>query len=85
MKNQLANNQQDRIDLNKTIHRPVAGRNLLEAVCVLLWNQATYFDGVTRLEVLSARRISTSYRVQITGHEGERREIWEFEIFTHAD
>jgi hypothetical protein len=29
LKNQLAKNQQDRIDLNKTIHKSVAGRNLL--------------------------------------------------------
>jgi len=51
----------------------------------LLADQACFFDGVARFEILSARRISTSFRVQYTGHEGELWEVWEFEFFTHSE
>jgi hypothetical protein len=82
---QVAQNQRDRIALNKTICESAIGRNLVEAAENLLADQAGFFDGVARFEILSARRISTSFRVQITGHEGELWEVWEFEIFTHSD
>ncbi len=84
MNNQVARNQQDRISLNKTIYESAIGRNLVEAAKNLLTDQAGFFDGVARFEILSARRISTSYLVKITGHEGELWEVWEFEIFSHS-
>jgi hypothetical protein len=85
MENQAAQNQDDRIALMKTIYESAKGRNLVEAAQNLLSEQAGFFDGVVRFEILSARRISTSFRVQITGHEGELWEVWEFEIFTHSE
>lgn len=85
MENQVAQNQDDRIALMKTIYESAKGRNLAEAANNLLSDQAGFFDGVARFEILSARRISTSFRVQITGHEGELWEVWEFEIFTHEE
>ena len=85
MKNQLANNQQDRIDLNKTIRETAIGRDLVEAAKNLLADQAGFFDGVSRFELIAARRISASYRVQITGNKGELWEAWEFELFTHSE
>jgi hypothetical protein len=84
MKNRVARNQQDRIDLNKTIHESAVGRNLVEAADNLLTDEATFFDGVARFEIISARRISTSFSVNYPGHEGELWEVWEFEIFTHS-
>jgi len=84
MNSQVAQNQVDRIDLNKTIYESAKGRNLVEAAQNLLADQAGFFDGVARFEILSARRISTSFLVHISGHEGELWEVWEFEIFTHS-
>ena len=84
MNSQVAQNQLGRIDLNKTIYESAIGRNLVEAANKLLADQAGFFDGVARFEILSARRISTSFRVQYTGHEGELWEVWEFEVFTHS-
>jgi hypothetical protein len=84
MNYQVAQNQADRISLNKTIHESAIGRNLVEAAKNLLSDQSGFFDGVARFEILSARRISTSFRVQIAGHEGELWEVWEFQIFTHS-
>ena len=84
MKNTIADIQLDRIDLNKTIYESAVGRNLVEATQNLLKDQAGFFDGVARFEILSARRISASFRVSYPGHEGELWEVWEFEIFTHS-
>ena len=85
MKNRVAQNQDDRIALMKTIYESAKGRNLAEATNNLLLEQAGFFDGVARFEILSARRISTSFPVQIAAHEGELWEVWEFEIFTHSE
>jgi len=85
MENQIANYQQDRISVMKTVFESATGRNLVEATQNLLADQAGFFEGVARFEILSARRISTSFRVEISGHEGERREVWEFEFFAHSD
>ena len=85
MENQIADSQQDRISVMKTVFESALGRNLVEAAQNLLSGQAWFFDGVARFEILSARRISTSYRVQYTGHEGEFWEVWEFEFFTHSE
>jgi hypothetical protein len=46
-------------------------------------DEACTFDGIRRLEIVAARRISTSFIVQIEGHEGESWEVWEFEVFGH--
>ena len=75
--------QTERISINKTVFESAIGRNLVEATQNLLADQACFFDGITRFEILSARRISTSFRVMITGHEGELWEVWEFEFFAH--
>ena len=83
MKNQVAQNQRGRIALNKTLYESATGRNLAEATQNFLSAQADFFEGIDRFEILSARRISTSYRVQYTGHEGEFWEVWEFEFFAH--
>lgn len=85
MKNRVAQNQLDRISLTKTIYESAIGRNLVEAADNLLSDQEIFFDGAARFEILSARRISTSFQVQYTGHEGEFWEVWEFEFFTHLD
>ena len=50
--------QQYRIGLNKTVFESAPGRNLEEATKNLRADQACFFDGVTRFEILSARRIS---------------------------
>ncbi|SPE18010.1 hypothetical protein SBA5_1200004 [Candidatus Sulfotelmatomonas gaucii] len=84
MNSQVAQNQLDRIDLNKTIYESAIGRHLVEATNNLLKDQAGFFEGVARFEILSARRISASFHVEISGHEGELWEVWEFEIFTHS-
>ena len=78
-------NQQRRIGENRTVFESAIGRDLVEATQHLNADQACFFEGVVRFEILSARRISTSYRVQIEGHEGELWEVWEFEIFSHAE
>jgi hypothetical protein len=83
--NQIASNQQDRIGLNKTIYESEMGRNLVEAAERLLDGQAGFFDDVARFEIISARRISTSYRIQFPEHKGELWEVWEFELFAHPD
>jgi hypothetical protein len=85
MENQIADSQQDRISVMKTVLESAIGRDLVEATQNLLADQACFFEGVARFEILSARRISTSFRVEISGREGERREVWEFEIFTHSE
>jgi hypothetical protein len=77
--------QTERISINKAVFESAIGRNLVEATMNLLADQACFFDGVARFEILSARRISTSFRVQFTGHEGELWEVWEFEFFTHSE
>ena len=68
MDSQVAQNQWDRIALNKTIYESAIGRNLVEAAQSLLDDQDGFFDDIARFEILSARRISTSFRVQYTGH-----------------
>jgi hypothetical protein len=83
--NQLADSQQDRISVMKTVFESAIGRNLVEAAQNLLSDQAGFFDGVSRFEILSVRRISTSFPVKISGHEGELWEVWEFEIFIHSE
>jgi hypothetical protein len=85
MKNATISAQQERIGINKTILEAGIGRDLVEATQHLLADQACFFDGISRFEILSARRISTSFRVNYKGHEGELREVWEFEFFAHAE
>jgi len=85
MQNGIAEYQMERIGLNKTVFESAPGRNLVEATQNLLADQECFFDDVARFEILSARRLSTSYRVRYEGHEGELWEIWEFEFFTHAE
>lgn len=85
MKNPVSQNQRDRIALNTTIHESAVGRNLAEAANNLLAEQAEFFEGIARFEIISARRISTSFRVQYAGHQAEMREVWEFEVFTHSE
>lgn len=77
--------QQYRISVRKTVFESAIGRNLVEATENLLAEQSCFFDGVARFEILCARRISTSFRTNITGHECELWEVWEFEFFTHAE
>ena len=84
-RNRIAENQWDYIELNKTIRKSASDRDLVEAAENLLADQACFFDGVTRFEILSARRISTSRRIYWEGREGELVEVWEFEFFTHSD
>jgi hypothetical protein len=85
MENHPDQNQDDRIALMKTINESAVGRNLLEAVQNLFSSQTSRFDGVSRLEILSARRASTFFFMRVPGKGGELFELWEFEIFTHAD
>lgn len=85
MDGQIEQNQLERIGLNKTIYESAVGRNLVEATQNLLSDQASFWDGAACFEILSARRISATFRVQYPGHEGELWEVWEFEIFIHAD
>ena len=73
------------IDFNRTICEPAFGRDLVEAAKNLLADQACFFDGVTRFEIISARRISASKRIQWKGRENELVEVWEFEFFAHPD
>jgi hypothetical protein len=75
--------QMDRISNLKTIFESTTGRNLVEAAHNLLTDQDGFFEGITRFEIISARRISSSRRVEYAGHEGELWEVWEFEIFAH--
>jgi len=84
-KNRIARFQQDYIALHKTIRESAMGRDLIEAADNLLSDQACFFEGVVRFEIISARRISSSYRVQWDGRENELVEVWEFEFFTHSD
>lgn len=66
------------------------GRNLAEAYYALLADQECTFADVNRFEVLSAKRISTGFRV--SDERVERTfdwqrtvEVWEFEVFGHLD
>ena len=59
------------------------GPNLAAAATNCLADQVCSFDGVQRFEIIAARRLSTSFAVQIEGHEGEFWEVWEFEVFGH--
>jgi hypothetical protein len=54
MENQIADSQQDRISVMKTVFESAIGRNLVEAAQNLLSDQAGFFDGVARFEILSA-------------------------------
>jgi hypothetical protein len=74
---------QERLDLMLTATVSAIGSNLVAAATNCLADQACFFDGVKRFEIVAARRISTSFIVQIEGHEGEAWEVWEFEVFGH--
>ena len=56
MENQKADSQQDRISVMKTVFESAKGRNLVGAARNLLSDQAGFFEGVARFEILSARR-----------------------------
>lgn len=89
MKKKLVSNvtaavMQERIDSNQTATTSSIGSNLVEAARNCLTDQASTFDGIQRLEILAARRVSSSFIVQIVGHEGEAWEVWEFEVFGHT-
>jgi hypothetical protein len=81
--NMTAEVMQERLDSNLTTTLSAIGSNLVEAASNCLADQAGSFDGVRRFEIIAARRISSSFIVQIEGHEGEAWEVWEFEIFGH--
>jgi hypothetical protein len=85
MKKEKVTYQQQRIDLNKTVYESAPGRDLVEAAQHLLADQACFFGGVARFEIIGARRLSASHRIQWEGREGELLEMWEFEFFTHAE
>lgn len=85
MENQIADSQQDRISAMKTVFESAICRNLVEAARNLLSDQAGSCDRAARFEILSARRISTTFLVEISGHEGELWEVWEFEILAHSE
>jgi len=74
---------EERLGSNLTATTSSIGPNLVAAATNCLLDQACTFDGIRRLEIIAARRISTSYIVQIEGHEGEAWEVWEFEVFGH--
>ena len=66
------------------------GRNLAEAYYALLADQECTVADVNRFEVLSARRISSEFRVSDelaeSAFDGQRTvEVWEFEVFGHLD
>ena len=85
MKKKKVSFQQQRIDLNKTVYESASGRDLAEATENLHADQAGFFPGISRFEIIGARRLSASHRIQWEGREGELVEVWEFEVFAHAE
>ena len=75
---------QESIDSNLTTKVSAIGSNLVEAAMNCIKDQAWTFDGIRRLEIIAARRISSSYIVPIGSLEGEAWEVWEFEVFGHC-
>jgi hypothetical protein len=75
---------QENIDSNLTAIISAIGSNLVEAAMNCIKDQACTFDGIRRLEIVAARRISSSFIVEIERHEGEAWEVWEFEVFGHC-
>jgi hypothetical protein len=66
------------------------GRNLGEAYDYLIKDQGCTFPEVSRFEVISARRISTQFRISnelaTEAFDGQHTvEVWEFEVFGHVD
>jgi hypothetical protein len=76
---------QERLDSNLTATVSAIGSNLVAAATNCFADQACLFDGVRRFEIIAARRISSSFIVQIEGHEEEAWEVWEFEVFGHTE
>jgi hypothetical protein len=58
------------------------GPNLTAALKNCLADQDSFFDGITRFEIIGARRISTSFIFRGNGRD-EPREVWELEVFCH--
>jgi hypothetical protein len=83
MHNIINDSHLDSIMAMKTVFVSAIGPNLIGATQTLLADSAGCFEYVARVEILSARRLSTSHRVSIAGHEDELWEVWEFEVFTH--
>ena len=74
----------ERLDSNLTVTVSAIGSNLAAAAVNCLADQAYFFDGVQRFEIIAARRISTSFIVPIGSLAGEAGEVWEFEVFPHT-
>jgi hypothetical protein len=74
---------QERLDSNLTTTVSAIGPDSVGAMINCLADQDCSFAGVRRFEIIAARRISSSFIVQIEGHEGEAWEVWEFEVFGH--
>lgn len=56
------------------------GKNLPEAFTHCMEDSTVYREDVSTWEVIAARKVSSSVRVEWEGREGELVEAWEFEL-----